>query len=71
METDNVESNLEQIVSVLTNIERENLYKNPQIQDWILQITKPEFQLVDSLISLFMNSLNDLKTSRDILKVLR
>lgn len=65
------DTNLEQIITVLENMEIQNMSDDPQIQGWLEQITMPEFQLIDSLINLFLDNLTDLKTTSNILKVLR
>ena len=65
------EGNLETIINVLENIELNNLSQNPDIIAWAENITKPEFQLVDSLIKLFLDNVNDVKNTNNILKVLR
>jgi hypothetical protein len=65
------EGNLETIIQVLENIEINNLSKNPEIIQWVENITKPEFQLVDSLIKLFLDNTSDIKNTTNILKVLR
>jgi hypothetical protein len=65
------EGNLETIIQVLENIELNNLSRSPEIIAWVENITKPEFQLVDSLIKLFLDNANDVKNTTNILKVLR
>jgi hypothetical protein len=65
------DTNIDQIITVLENIEKQNLNDDPQIKDWLNQITNPEFQLVDSLINLFLDNISDLQTTGNILKVLR
>jgi hypothetical protein len=71
MEAQMEDTNLEQIITVLENMESQNMSDDVQIQDWLEQITDPEFQLVDSLINLFMDSMDDTQTTTNILKVLR
>jgi hypothetical protein len=65
------EGNLETIIQVLENIELNNLSRSPEIIQWVENITKPEFQLVDSLIKLFLDNSSDIKNTTNILKVLR
>lgn len=65
------EGNLETIIQVLENIELKNLSRSPEIIQWVENITKPEFQLVDSLIKLFLDNSSDIKNTTNILKVLR
>jgi hypothetical protein len=55
----------------LENIERDNLSKDEQIIKWLNDVTHPDFQLIDSLITLFMDNITDLETTGNILKVLR
>ena len=63
--------NLNQIIYTLENIEKHNLSKDPQIIDWIDQITDPDFDLVFSLIDLFIDNKGNDQTQNLILKVLR
>lgn len=65
------EGNLETIIQVLENIELNNLSRSPEIIEWVENITKPEFQLVDSLIKLFLDNSSDINNTTNILKVLR
>lgn len=65
------ETNLETIIQALENIELNNLSKDERIQEWLDNITNEEFQLVDSLINLFMDNIRDTKTTNNIMKVLR
>jgi hypothetical protein len=71
MEDQSEGTNLETIITVLENIERENLSKDEQIIKWLNDVTHPDFQLIDSLITLFMDNITDLETTGNILKVLR
>lgn len=72
MQNDSMEdAKLEQIITVLENIEGHNLSEDPQIKEWLKQVTNPEFQLVDSLINLFLDHLTDITLTVNILKVLR
>jgi hypothetical protein len=71
MEEQSEGTNLETIITVLENIERENLSKDEQIIKWLNDVTHPDFQLIDSLITLFMDNITDLETTGNILKVLR
>lgn len=63
--------NLEQIIIALENIEKQNLSKEPQIIEWINQITDPDFDLVYSLIDLFIENKGDVESQKMIIKVLR
>ncbi len=65
------ETNIDQIITVLENMESQNMSEDTQIQDWLEQITDPEFQLVDSLITLFLDNMDDHKVTSNIFKVLR
>ncbi len=71
MEEEGSERNLETIINILENIERENLSGNEEIQIWLNNVTKSEFQLIDSLINLFTDHISDYDTTSNILKVLR
>ena len=71
MEDQADETNLETIITVLENIELQDMSKDEQIVKWLENITHPEFQLVDSLINLFTDNLSDSETTKNILKVLR
>lgn len=71
MEEQGDDTSLETIVTVLENIERENLSHNQDIQNWLENITQPDFQLIDSMITLFLDNISDLETTATILKVLR
>ena len=63
--------NLKQIIIALENIEKQNLSKEPQIMAWIEQITDPDFELINSLIDLFIENKAEGETQKLILKVLR
>jgi predicted nuclease of restriction endonuclease-like RecB superfamily len=63
--------NLQQIIIALENIEKQNLSKEPQIIEWINHITDPDFDLVNSLIDLFIENKGEVETQKMILKVLR
>jgi hypothetical protein len=65
------ETNLETIIQTLENIELNNLSKDERIQEWLDNITNEEFQLVDSLINLFLDNIRDIRTANNIMKVLR
>jgi hypothetical protein len=71
---------MKQIIFILLNIsllgatlpyEEMLLSDDPQIKEWLKQITNPEFQVVDSLINLFLDNMKDNELSKNILKVLR
>ena len=61
---------LDKIVIALENIEAEDLQQNEDIQNWLKQITSPEFKLIDSFINLFLDSINDIGLATTIFKVL-
>jgi hypothetical protein len=63
--------NLKQIIMALENIEKKNLSKEPQIVEWLNQITDPDFDLVNSLIDLFIKNKGNSQSQRSIIKVLR
>jgi len=65
------ETNLEQIMQVLENIETQNLAEDVEIKKWLSNITHPDFKLVDSLINLFLDNILDLTLSKNLLRVLR
>jgi len=65
------ETNLEQIIKVLENIETQNLAEDVEIIKWLSNITHPDFKLVDSLINLFLDNILDLTLSKNLLRVLR
>ena len=65
------EINLGEIIHALESIESQNLSKNQDIITWIKQITNNEFQLVDSLLNVFLGNINDTEMTSNILKVLR
>jgi hypothetical protein len=64
------ELSLDKIVIALENIESQNLKDDEGIQNWLAQITSPEFKLIEGFINLFTESLNDYKLSNTIFKVL-
>jgi hypothetical protein len=66
------DTNLEQIITVFENIEKDSLGEDPKIKEWIKNITNSEFQLIDSLLNLFLDNVeNTQEMSKSILKVLR
>jgi hypothetical protein len=52
-------------------MESQNLSEDVKIQEWLEQITDPEFQLIDSMINLFLDNIEDKETTTNIFKVLR
>jgi len=68
---DQEETNIDQIIVVLENIEVQNLAEDPSIISWLNNITHPDFKLIDSMINLFLDNIMDLNLSKNILKVLR
>ena len=65
------DTNLEEIIGVLERIEEGNMSHDEKIISWLENITNVEFQLVDSLINLFLDNVKDIRTTTNILKVLR
>lgn len=63
--------NLKQIIIALEKIEKQNLSKDPQIVEWLNQITDPDFDLVNSLVDLFIQNTGNNESQKSILKVLR
>jgi len=63
--------NLKQIIIALEKIEKQNLSKDPQIVEWLNQITNPDFDLVNSLVDLFIQNTGNNESQKSILKVLR
>jgi hypothetical protein len=63
--------NLKQIIVTLEKIEKKNLSKEPQIVEWLNQITDPDFDLVNSLVDLFIQNTGNSESQKSILKVLR
>jgi len=61
---------LDKIVIALENIESQNLRDDEGIQDWLRQITSPEFKLIEGFINLFVESLSDHELANTIFKVL-
>ena len=68
---DQEETNIDQIIVVLENIEVQNLAEDPSIISWLNNITHPDFKLIDSMINLFLDNIMDLNLSKNILNVLR
>jgi hypothetical protein len=64
-------SNLESTITALENIEKEGLIDDPDVREWITQITSEEFELVDLMVRTFVENISDTKIVRDILRVLR
>ena len=61
---------LDKIVIALENIESQNLKDDASIQDWLKQITSPEFKLIEGFINLFLDSIQDQVLANTIFKVL-
>lgn len=61
---------LDKIVIALENIESQNLKDDEGIQNWLSQITSPEFKLIEGFINLFSESIKDYELSNTIFKVL-
>ena len=64
------ELSLDKIIIALENIESQNLRDDESIQNWLSQITSPEFKLIEGFINLFLDSMNDTELSNTIFKVL-
>jgi len=60
---------LEQLKELIDNIE--NSEKTPELIEWMNDISAKEYGLVDSLISTFMESLDDIKFANSILRCLQ
>lgn len=65
------ETNIEEIIEVLERIEKEDLSEDPEIKNWLEQITQVEFQLIEPFISMFIQNLKDSELTDNVLKVLR
>lgn len=67
--TNQLDCNLDQIVLVLENIERQNLKDDPSTMEWIDNITDPEFKLIESLIDMLISDLKNRTNVTTILKI--
>jgi len=65
------ETNIDQIIEVLEKIEKEELSEDPDIKNWLIQITQVEFQLIESFIVMFIENIKDPSLTDDVVKVLR
>ncbi len=65
------ETNIDQIIEVLERIEKEELSEDPDIKNWLIQITQEEFQLIESFIVMFIENLKDPELTDSVIKVLR
>ncbi len=65
------DTSLDKIMVVLENIEEQNLKDDPSVQKWIASITHPDFKLIQSMTSLFLDNIQETTSSSNILKVLR
>jgi hypothetical protein len=61
---------LDKIVIALENIESQNLKDDEGIQNWLRQITSPEFKLIEGFINLILDGINDHVLVNTIFKVL-
>ena len=59
----------EQLKELIENIETSE--KTPELIEWMGDISAKEYNLVDSLISTFMENLNDIKFANSILRCLQ
>lgn len=65
------ETNIDQIIEVLERIEKEELSEDPDIKNWLIQITQVEFQLIESFIVMFVENIKDPELTDNVIKVLR
>ena len=65
------DANIEEIIEVLEKIEKEDLAEDPDIKNWLEQITKEEFQLIEPFITMFIENLKDEELTDSVMKVLR
>lgn len=65
------ETNIDQIIEVLERIEKEELSEDPDIKNWLIQITQVEFQLIESFINMFVENIKDPELTDNVIKVLR
>lgn len=65
------DANIEEIIEVLERIEKEDLSEDPDIKNWLEQITKEEFQLIEPFITMFIENLKDEDLTDCVMKVLR
>lgn len=65
------ETNIDQIIEVLERIEKEELSEDPDIKNWLIQITQVEFQLIESFIVMFIENIKDPELTDNVIKVLR
>ena len=65
------ETNIDQIIEVLERIEKEELSEDPDIKNWLIQITQVEFQLIESFIVMFIENIKDPVLTDNVIKVLR
>jgi len=65
------ETNIDQIIEVLERIEKEELSEDPDIKNWLIQITQVEFQLIESFIVMFIENMKDPELTDNVIKVLR
>ena len=60
---------LNQLKELIDNIE--NSEKSPELIEWMNDISAKEYGLVDSLITTFLESLNDIKFANSIFRCLQ
>jgi hypothetical protein len=65
------ETNIDQIIEVLERIEKEELSEDPDIKNWLIQITQVEFQLIESFVVMFIENMKDPELTDNVIKVLR
>ena len=65
------ETNIDQIIEVLEKIEKEDISEDPDIKNWLIQITQEEFQLIESFLVMFVENIRDPNLTDSIIKVLR
>ncbi len=65
------ETQIDEIISVLERVEKEELSDDPDIKNWLYQITDEKFELIDSLIVMFVENIKDPVLTDNVIKVLR
>ena len=61
---------LQDLIDQLEGIKRDEPL-NPEMLQWMNEISAPEYELVSSFVSVFLDNLNDKKVANSILRSLR
>ena len=65
------DAEIDEIRNVLENIEKENMEDDPEIIEWLKDITKEENQLIEPFLNMFIDDIKNAELTDCVVKVIR